>query len=450
MANVRKVQFAWTAGQVGTNFDFRSELEVYPKAARTLRNKMVRSQGGSMKRRGFAWVATLPGAKMVTTFRFSITQEYAFVWYDQRLKIFRNDAEVWDSDGVTTIPWTTAELSQIRFAQSFDTLWVVHENHPTKTIKRGATDSDWTVADYSFKFPPTQSFPDTDGWELQPSGTTGSITITATGGSGNLFDSTWQTLKLRINKGLVTLPEVIASPTNSVTATVDGNFALSGTGKDPAWEEQAFSSKRGYARTVGLHQSRLWFGGSRDLPQDYWGSQTGDFPNFDRGNGDADEGILDTVASQDVSTIFDMVPRKGLQIFTHTAEFIVQGEPVTPDASRASRQTTIGIASDVRPLSAGAHTIFLTRDKKELHLFRFDLDEDQFTTENLTLIAEDLLDQPVDMAFLQSYLDTQSDYVICVNTDGTISCLALNTDKGVQAWSTWDTNGKFKSVTVVD
>ena len=57
---------------------------------------------------------------------------------------------------------------------------------------------------------------------------------------------------------------------------IDGGYVTS-TG----WDQTAFSNDKGYPRSVTFHQNRLIFGGSRDKPQTIFGSQSGDFFNFD-------------------------------------------------------------------------------------------------------------------------------------------------------------------------
>lgn len=82
-------------------------------------------------------------------------------------------------------PYTTSDLANIRIAQSFDTLYIVDGTHAPRQLQRLGADS-WSLSTITFIEPAYLDVNDTST-TLTPSGTTGSVTITA---SSALFAST--------------------------------------------------------------------------------------------------------------------------------------------------------------------------------------------------------------------------------------------------------------------
>src|SRR5690606_22363848 len=103
----------------------------------------------------------------------------------------------------------------------------------------------------------------------------------------------------------------------------------------------AFSSVRGYPITVAFHQDRLVIG-SRDLPNRLWFSQSGDLFNFNLGAGEDDEAIEFAILSDQVNAIRGIFSGRHLQVFTSGAEWMVTGDPLTPQTVQLKRQTRVG------------------------------------------------------------------------------------------------------------
>ncbi len=86
---------------------------------------------------------------------------------------------------VLDIPYTNDEIPDLRFAQSFDTLYIAHGSYPTKQLVRYGHDY-WVLSNVDFEEPAYLDM-NTSSVTLTPSGTTGSITVTA---SAATFTST--------------------------------------------------------------------------------------------------------------------------------------------------------------------------------------------------------------------------------------------------------------------
>lgn len=161
----------------------------------------------------------------------------------------------WDSAGTATNPvevttvYSSTDLPNLRFTQSADTLYITAVDHSIRPYKVTRTsDTAWTITAITFTLGPFIER-DVDGTTLTPSGTTGSITLTA---SAATFDSDMvgALFKLVQNitayvKGTFTLPDQYSSAidvTGSVRliteGTWDGVVQLQRYNEDTAaWED---------------------------------------------------------------------------------------------------------------------------------------------------------------------------------------------------------------------
>ncbi len=250
------------------------------------------------------WVdtgAVSPGRAIA--FEFNTEQTYLLVVTDRNIAVYADDAWVADLPS----PVDADRIAQIAWAQSADTLLVVHADLPPMRFTRatiatgGGPVEDWKLSDWQFVLEdskdaddnplgtalrqPYHKFADADV-TLTPSGTTldSSITLTA---SAAVFQDAHVGMRFRIEERQVEITAVSAPTT--ATATVKEVLKSTEAAKD--WEEPALSSLRGWPASVVFHQDRLVIGGARDLPNRLWLSKSGDLFNFDLGEGLDDAAI---------------------------------------------------------------------------------------------------------------------------------------------------------------
>ena len=208
----------------------------------------------------------------------------------------------------------------------------------------------------------------------------------------------------------------------AVTATADWTL-----------EVDAWSATRGYPRAVTLFEGRIWYGGSKEQPNTIWGSQTNKYENFAVGPND-DDGLDYTIASNQIDPIYWMLGAKQLFIGTASAEYIASGagtnQPITPTSINLSQETNIG-SGRVKAVRIGNSVVFVQRSEKKLYEMTFNLDADAYTTRNLTVIADHLVEAGiVDMAYQQ-----EPDSIIwCVMTDGSLAGITFDRAENVMAW----------------
>lgn len=249
----------FSAGELSPRLLGRTDLRVFENGAARLRNVFIHPTGGLSRRPGLRFVDRARGPGRLVAFEFSTEQAYLLVFSDHAVDVYRDGAKVADF----AAPWSLAQLDQINWTQSADTLLVVHPDVPPKVVTR-RSDSEWVVTGWTFSekggrlFAPHYKFA-SEQTTLQASGTSGSVIVTS---SQAVFVAKHAGARLRLSGREVVIAGVL-SPTQ---VRVDVKAALASTQATKDWTEAAFSPARGWPMAVCFHQGRLVIGGSRDLP----------------------------------------------------------------------------------------------------------------------------------------------------------------------------------------
>ena len=230
-----------------------------------------------------------------------------------------------------------------------------------------------------------------------------------------------------------------ASNTVSFVKTADGSPR----------KENVWSSTRGWPRSICFYEGRLIFGGTKSKPQSLFMSKTGAFFDFEIDEGDDDEAIFATISSRKLNDIVDVYPGRNLQIFTSGAEFAVTSRPVTPSSINIQPQTSHG-SGNVEVQDVDGSTIFVDRHGKSLLSFLYSFNEDAYTTDDRSVLASHLINQPVDMALLAGTASDDANWLFVVNTDGSGTILNTLRSQDINGFTQWNTDGEIKSVCVVD
>ena len=440
MGLLRTFKTSFTAGEVWSRILGRGDLRAYENGAARLRNVLIHPTGGVTRRPGLRFLDAIPGKGRLAPFEFNTEQGYVLAFSDQRIDVFMDDLLIADF----ATPWTEAQLAQINWTQSADTLLVVHPDVPPKKITR-LSHTQWQVEGWSFIEEnssikqPYRKFA-ADEVTLQPSATTGNITLTA---SADTFLTGHAGTRFRLGAKEVEITAVNSA--TSANATV--KQTLGGTAATKDWEEQAFSPERGWPVSVVFHQDRLVIGGSRDQPNRLWMSKSSDLFNFDLGEGLDDEAIEFAILSDQVNAVRAVFSGRHLQVFTSGAEWMVTGDPLTPGNMQLHRQTRVGSPMDrtVPPCDVDGATMFVARSGKEVREFLFTDVEQAYQSNDLGLLAQHLVVDPVE----QDY-DSHKRLLYVVMGDGRLGTVTVFRAEQVTAWSLHRTDGDFLSVTVLE
>ena len=214
-------------------------------------------------------------------------------------------------------------------------------------------------------------------------------------------------------------------------------------------KEDVWSATRGYPKSACFYEGRLVLGGTESKPQSIFMSKTGAFFDFDIDDGDDDEAIFATISARKLNDIVDVYPGRNLQIFTSGAEFAITSRPVTPSNISIQPQTSHG-ASNIEVQDVDGSTLFVDRHGKSLLGFLYSFNEDAYTTDDRSVLASHLINQPVDMALLAGTASDDANWLFVVNSDGSATILNTLRSQDINGFTSWNTDGDIKSVCVVD
>tara|TARA_R100000654_G_scaffold5022_5_gene14486 strand:- start:7827 stop:9758 length:1932 start_codon:yes stop_codon:yes gene_type:complete len=456
MALLRQFYTNFTAGEISPLLSSRVNTDAYKNGAKVLRNFRILSQGGIRRRPGLQYFKTLTN----TTYQ---VEPYIYDEDEAYIVLFSNaKAEIIDVTDPSTIvstitgcPWTTAMISELKVAQSGDTMIIVHPDMAMQKLTRTAADTFSRSAyefssDNGFKRQPYFRFSD-PSVTLDPANTsTSNQTITA---SASIFSSDWvgEFIEFTDTNNDKHHIEVIAHLSGT---QITGKFSSAPHNHNAVttWSEQVFSTRNGFARSVIFHDQRLIFGGSKNLPNHIFFSKVGNFFNFDVGTGLDNESIQVQIAENQVSEIKSLSSLRHLSIFTSEKELFVptvDDKPLTPSTIAIKTQTSFG-SSEVSPVEFDGATIFLTKSKGAIREFIYSDLNQAYNSDALTILSQHLIGTPTDIESQREASDQVESYLYLVNAQGKMPVFMSIRKERLQGWGEYSTVGSFKNVVNVN
>ena len=187
MARATWTQNNFNGGEFSPLAYGRSDLAKYKNGLATCLNYVPTSQGGLTRRPGTRYVAEVKSstdAVRLITFEFSITQAYVLEFGPLYVRFYTNDGQLQNAGTPYEVatPYGANDLQGLAFTQSADVLYIAHPSYaPRKLIRGGALS--WTLNTISFSDGPFLPVNIT-ATTLVASGTTGAVTVTASGTAG--------------------------------------------------------------------------------------------------------------------------------------------------------------------------------------------------------------------------------------------------------------------------
>jgi hypothetical protein len=442
MRAVTAQQTSFTSGELDERLKSRIEVSRYYAGAAMLRNVLVQPQGGVKRRGGLRHVINLGGSAIrLAPFAFNVQQTYCLAFTAGEFHVISAAGAY--LVGYASLPWTAAQVPQLNFAQSADTLLVFHPDIQPWRIRRFGSDTVWSA-----DLVPFQDLPTHDYGAVVPSGTvtisatTGTINITATSPIFNFAGLGWE---LKCLDGIARLA-TITGPTTA-TAGVIKAFSTAGTTPFFTLEEPVISSTRGWPECATFHDGRLWLGGLRSRPSTLLASRVGNFFNFLGVEGLDDESLDVTIDSDQVNAIHALRSGRNLQIFTAGSEYaITVTPPITPTNISLQEQGRRGIKRWCPTVEVDGATLFVQRGGAALRQSVYTDVEQAYRADQLSLLAPHLVKDPVQLAARKGARADDADLVCLVNADGTVTVLTTLRAQEVTAFSRFETAGLILSV----
>ena len=161
------------------------------------------------------------------------------------------------------------------------------------------------------------------------------------------------------------------------------------------WAISAFCAEYGYPAAVAFFEGRLWFGGTEQDQQTFWGSRTNRYEDFELINADADSGLVFTIKSTRVNAIQWMRDQDVLMIGTRGGEYAAfsnsQDEAITPDNIKVVQRSAFGTAADIAPVSVDSALLMVHRNGRRVHELVYDINSEKNEGPDLTALADDIL-----------------------------------------------------------
>ena len=460
MAESSPILTNFTSGELSPRLNGRIDMEKYYNGASSINNFQVLMHGGLQKRSGTRYIAPIKtqtgsnsGARLIP-FVFSKTQAYILEFGHNYIRFFKDEGQITSGGSVYEISttYTAAQLSEIEYVQSADVLYLVHDDHkPRKLSRTGHTA--WSISDVDF-FDGPYDAANTSSTTLTPSGTSGSVTVTA---SSSVFVANDVGRSVRIKHsstwgfGIIT---AFGSAT-SVTVAVNADRNYGGTGAVTDWRLGTFYTGN-FPTKITFFEERLFYAGTTQQPSTVFGSMSADFDKFSPtsvdGSVNDDNGLSFTLVSDQVNQITGMYGGKFLHIFTKNGAFNMSSgsatQGITPTTVQVTNETNDG-AADKKVSPASKSVLFIGKNKKRLREFAYNIDYDSFTTPDMTVLSEHVGFGGFEECSFANYPNN----ILWVRRgDGVLLGFTYYRDQDVTAWhrhTIAGTNAKVKSIAVI-
>ena len=384
--------------------------------------------------------------------------------------------------GDIRLPYTAAQVTGVRDAQTENVMLLFHEEHPSKRIiNDGANNANSFVVDnipflnvpqydYDDASSPTPTndvqiltfgsqFVAGDTYQIDVEGVL-SKSITFAGDTGGNQESS---TTFNLQKNLQEMPvfgesgvDVARTGVLQYTITISGEstknfevftgFPTSGishanqkitfakTQNGSPRKEDVWSATRGYPKMGAFHEGRLWLGGTRSKPQSLFASKSGSFFDYFFEEGSDDEGMFITITARTLTDIVDINSDRGLQIFTTGAEFLVKNN--TPSTVSIVAQTQHG-AADLEAQSVDGATLFVDQNGRTLRQYLFNFNEDAYTSNDISVLSSQLINNPQDISILSGTTSEDANWVFIINQDGTGAVLNTVRSQDINGFTKW-------------
>jgi len=453
MARVAVELTNFTGGELSPRLDGRNDIAKYNSGCKTLENMIVYPHGSASRRSGTQFVAEVKDSTKKTrliSFEFSTVQTYILEFGDQYIRFYKDNGVILDGGSPYEIssPYLEAELFDIKFAQSADTMYICHPNHnPRKLTRTGHTN--WLLTNEVIINGPFMDH-NIETTTLTPShkivGATSTVTASAVTGinSNQGFLSTDVGRLLHIKDGHLKITSVTSTTVVVGTVIVDLGITIPTTD----FALGSFSDTTGYPACVTFFEQRLVFAGTTAQPQTLFFSRSADYENFDDQYHETvadDDAIVYTIASNQVNAIRFLTATRTLIIGTAGGEFAVNGggtgEAITPTNILINKQSNHG-AANVDGIAVGNATLFLQRAKRKIRELAYNFDVDGYVAPDLTILAEHVTESGI---IQMAYQEEPNSIVWCVRADGQLLGFTYQREQQVTAWHRHIFGGSFGS-----
>ena len=438
---------SFVSGEFSAKMDGRTDFEKYASGCKTLQNMLVHPQGAVARRVGTQFISEVKDSSAKTRlipFEFSTTQTYMLEFGNNYIRFFKDKGQILSGGNPYEIstPYLTAELFDIKFAQSADVMYLVHPNHEVMILSRTGHTS-WTLAEVAFTDGPYLATNSTATTLTPASASVGTgVNITASavtginGGAGFLATDVGRIISFNSGKAKIT------ARTNTTVVVATITTAFTNTNATAAFNLGAYSDTTGHPSCVSFFEQRLVFAGTKDEPQTIFFSAAGDYENMTTGT-NAGDAMVYTIAANQVNAIRYMKAVRTLVVGTTGGEYTVSADgtdaSITPTNITIKRQSSYGSAN-VDAIPAGNAILFLQKARRKIRELQYNFDSDGYQAPDLTILNDSATNSGINEMV---YQQEPGSIIWCVRDDGVLAALTYQRSENVIAWSRHIFGGVF-------
>ena len=476
----RAFQPNFSRGELAPELYGRFDTDAWNAGIKLGKNVIILKYGGLTKRPGTQLVAEVISGttQRLVPFQFSLEQSYALEFGNGYMAPCALGGRVGSNYSISS-PYSGAQLAEIDFEQTADTMYLAHLSHPPRKLLRAGHTS-WSFA--SVTFGPTVEGPasctavnttpnvddDNDGTNFFPQ--PASYCVTAfdddTGQESRASTSSTCTndLTLKRNYNTVTWDATGATRYNVYKAENSQFFGYIGTTEattfrddniGPALDQappeayNPFPGAGDYPSTVTLFEQRSVWARSSKVPNGVWASRSGQLENMDRSRPlREDDSLSFTIVAGRVNSVNQLVSTTGLLGLTSDGVFSIDGDGkggiLAGDSPPAARRQ-IGRGSSRLPPLVVDNVIFYTPSVGcALRSVNYSFEVDGLKSNDLTIFSPHFFEGFDIVSW--AYAQEPRSLIWAVRSDGVLLCFTWEQEQNVWGWTQCETDGLVKSV----
>jgi hypothetical protein len=226
----------------------------------------------------------------------------------------------------------------------------------------------------------------------------------------------------------------------------DGFVRVRTTQQGKAAGEDMISDVRGWPAVGRYAQQRLIMGGLKSRPNDVLASVTGDPFNLNTEIDIATKAFSYEIDSSENNSIRDIFVGRTLMFYGDQQLSFMKNAVLSADeAPQFGSSDAPGLKRETSPVSSDSAIFHIQDGGTTLRMASYTELEQNFVAENASVLSADLIKDPVDMFRRRALGAVDSDLMIMVNNDGTITALTLMRTQEVSGFAPWSTDGAFRS-----
>ncbi len=462
----------FTGGEVSRSLDARYDLSRYNNSLSCFENFLPNLHGAAMRRMGSYCIGELSKKSRILPFSFSANalQNFILIFSEYNLQVARSD-ELLNISLAT--PYRQEDLEQISYAQVGDIVYLAHSNYPLHKLMRSGA-----YPNYTWSFVPVV---------LNSSLQTPQVPSVAFSGENKNYSLRYKIVGVDAN-GKESLPSVAGSGLGKHPSDwVQGDYVtLSWAVLEGAYEYNIYREEAGYFGFIGVsqgtnfidnnyeadisdtpkedwnpfendnnpglvafHQQRMVLGATRNSPQTFYLSRSGDFENFRKSRPlQADDPIEYQIASGAIDSITWAASFGDLLIGTTGAEYKVNSSSgaLTATDVMITAQSYWG-SSGLNPIIIGNSILHVQRHGAHVRDLFYSLEKDGYAGNDLSIMSPHLFNN---FSLIQwAYQQNPNSNIWIVRDDGTLLCLTYMKEHDIWGFSRHTTQGKFMSACTI-